>query len=157
MKYIRYTKYTGDPSGEVDLQELVKRLSDFFLQSGFESQFYGISEMDPETGALFARSVLNNEFGGRVAFADLAGKQISYTADRMEFLGRNGTPQRPNGLELAHILSGKIGAGLDPCAALRAPMITVETVGFRSSQFKATCGTLLPVSAESATSASTTW
>ena len=48
MKYIRYTKYTGEPGGGVDLQELVKRLSDFFLQSGYESQFYGISEMDPE-------------------------------------------------------------------------------------------------------------
>jgi cyclic beta-1,2-glucan synthetase len=81
-----------------------------------------ISEMDPETGALFARSALNNEFGGRVAFADLAGKQNSYTADRTEFLGRNGTPRRPNSLELGHMLSGKIGAGLDPCAALRAPV-----------------------------------
>jgi len=48
VKYIRYTKYQGEPGGGVDLQELVKRLSDFFLQSGFESQFYGISEMDPE-------------------------------------------------------------------------------------------------------------
>jgi Ca-activated chloride channel family protein len=48
VKYIRYTKYTGEPGGGVDMQELVKRLSDFFLQSGFESQFYGISEMDPE-------------------------------------------------------------------------------------------------------------
>jgi Ca-activated chloride channel family protein len=47
-KYIRYTKYTGEPADGVDLQELVKRLSDFFLQSGFESQFYGMSEMDPE-------------------------------------------------------------------------------------------------------------
>jgi Ca-activated chloride channel homolog len=47
-KYIRYTKYTGEPADGVDLQELVKRLSDFFLQSGFESQFYGLSEMDPE-------------------------------------------------------------------------------------------------------------
>jgi hypothetical protein len=27
------------------LEELVKRLGDFFLQSGFESQFYGMSEM----------------------------------------------------------------------------------------------------------------
>ena len=26
----------------------VKKLGDFFLQSGFESQFYGVSEMDPE-------------------------------------------------------------------------------------------------------------
>jgi len=47
-KYIRYTKYTGEPADGVDLQELVKRLSDFFLQSGFQSQFYGLSEMDPE-------------------------------------------------------------------------------------------------------------
>src|ERR1700730_6932213 len=81
-----------------------------------------ITEVDQDTGALFARSALNNEFGGRIAFADLAGKQISYTADRTEFLGRNGTPQRPNGLELGRLLSGKVGAGLDPCAALQAPV-----------------------------------
>ncbi len=48
MKYIRYGRYTGEPADSVDLQELMKRLSDFLLQSGFESQFYGISEMDPE-------------------------------------------------------------------------------------------------------------
>jgi Ca-activated chloride channel family protein len=47
-KYIRYTKYTGEPADGVDLQELIKRLSDFFLQSGYESQYYGMSEMDPE-------------------------------------------------------------------------------------------------------------
>ena len=47
-KFIRYTKYTGEPADGVDMQELLKRLSDFFLQSGFESQFYGMSEMDPE-------------------------------------------------------------------------------------------------------------
>jgi Ca-activated chloride channel family protein len=48
VKYIKYTKYTGEPADGVDLQELVKRLSDFFLQSGFESQYYGMNEMDPE-------------------------------------------------------------------------------------------------------------
>ncbi len=48
MKYIKYTKYTGEPADGVDLQELIKRLSDFFLQSGFESQYYGLNEMDPE-------------------------------------------------------------------------------------------------------------
>src|SRR6266849_6325729 len=48
MKYIRYGRYTGEPADSVDLQELMKRLSNFLLQSGFESQFYGISEMDPE-------------------------------------------------------------------------------------------------------------
>ena len=48
MKYVRYSKYTGEAADEVDLDELVNKLSDFLLQSGFESQFYGISEMDPE-------------------------------------------------------------------------------------------------------------
>ncbi len=48
MKYIRYGKYTGEPADAVDLEDLVRRLGDFFLQSGFQSMYYGISEMDPE-------------------------------------------------------------------------------------------------------------
>ena len=48
MKVIRYGKYVGEPADAVDLEELVRRLGDFFLQSGFESQYYGVSEMDPE-------------------------------------------------------------------------------------------------------------
>src|ERR1700758_987438 len=46
MKIVKYRKYTGEPADEVDLDELMKRLGDFFLQSGFESQFYGLSEFD---------------------------------------------------------------------------------------------------------------
>jgi Ca-activated chloride channel family protein len=48
MKFIKYGKYLGEPADAVDLEELIKRLGDFFLQSGFESQFYGMNEMDPE-------------------------------------------------------------------------------------------------------------
>src|SRR6202050_1856204 len=48
MKFIRYGKYVGGAADAVDLEELVRRLGNFFLQSGFESQFYGVSEMDPE-------------------------------------------------------------------------------------------------------------
>ncbi|MFI5127657.1 MAG: VWA domain-containing protein [Candidatus Acidiferrales bacterium] len=48
MKYIRYKKYTGQEADDIDLQELMNRLSDFLLQSGFESQYYGFQEMDPE-------------------------------------------------------------------------------------------------------------
>ncbi len=81
-----------------------------------------VTEIDPDSGVLLARSALNGEFSGRVAFADLGGKQTSHTADRSEFLGRNGAPKRPQALELGRTLSGKTGAGLDPCAALQAPV-----------------------------------
>ena len=80
---------------------------------------YIITELDSQTGALFAQSTWGGEFGGRVAFADLAGKQSSITGDRTEFIGRNGTLARPAALERSGPLSGKSGAGLDPCAALQ--------------------------------------
>ena len=84
-----------------------------------DSAPYIITEIDPGSGALFARSMLGGEFGGRVAFADLAGKHTSWTGDRTEFLGRNGTLERPLALEMGGELSGKVGTGLDPCAALQ--------------------------------------
>jgi len=47
MKYTRYSRYTPGAADDVDLQELLNRMSDYFLQSGFDSQ-YGVWEMDPE-------------------------------------------------------------------------------------------------------------
>jgi Ca-activated chloride channel homolog len=45
MKYIKYSRYSPDAADDVDLQDLMNKLSDFFLQSGFDSP-YGIYEMD---------------------------------------------------------------------------------------------------------------
>jgi Ca-activated chloride channel family protein len=45
MKYTKYSRYMPGAADDVDLQDLLNRLSDFFLQSGFESQ-YGLWEMD---------------------------------------------------------------------------------------------------------------
>jgi len=48
MKFIKYGKYVGEAADAVDLDELIKRLGDFLLQSGFESQYYGMSEYDAQ-------------------------------------------------------------------------------------------------------------
>ncbi|HWG59618.1 MAG TPA: glucoamylase family protein [Candidatus Acidoferrales bacterium] len=94
-----------------------------------------ISESDPQTRALFVRNAWFGEFGGRIAFADLAGAQQSWTADRCEFVGRNRSLGSPAGLDPSARLSGAVGGGLDPCAALQTvlklePGATAEVAVF---------------------------
>jgi cyclic beta-1,2-glucan synthetase len=78
-----------------------------------------VTNIDPDTGALFATNTWNSDFAERVAFADLGGLQTSWTGDRLEFLGRNASLDHPESLERGERFTGKTGAGLDPCAALQ--------------------------------------
>jgi cyclic beta-1,2-glucan synthetase len=78
-----------------------------------------ITEIDPATGAMFARNTWRREFNTRVAFADLGGAQTGWTGDRTEFLGRNGTDDQPAALVRRERLSGRSGAAFDPCCALQ--------------------------------------
>lgn len=73
------------------------------------------------SGALFARNTWNAEFAGCVAFFDAEGAQRTLSGDRSEFIGRNGSLDAPAAMRRAN-LSGRVGAGLDPCAALQLPL-----------------------------------
>ncbi|MFA6457555.1 MAG: glucoamylase family protein, partial [Bacteroidota bacterium] len=77
------------------------------------------TEIDSVTGAMFAKNRWRTERQNRVAFADLAGRQTSWTGDRKEFLGRNGTLEHPAALFSTAPLSDRVGAGFDPCGALQ--------------------------------------
>ena len=77
-----------------------------------------ITEADERDGAVFARNPYNNEFAHRVAFFELVGQERTVTCDRKEFIGRNGSLDDPAALRRVG-LSGRAGAGLDPCAALQ--------------------------------------
>jgi cellobiose phosphorylase len=76
-----------------------------------------VCERDAEAGAVLARTAWGGSFAGRFAFLGVGARPHSFTADRAEFLGRHGSPAAPAALRRAD-LSGRVGAALDPCAAV---------------------------------------
>jgi cyclic beta-1,2-glucan synthetase len=76
------------------------------------------TEVDTRSGALFARNQYNTEFADRVVFFDVDDKNRIITGDRTEFIGRNGELSNPAAMTRTQ-LSGKVGATLDPCAAIQ--------------------------------------
>ncbi len=76
------------------------------------------TEVDAQSGALYARNPYNTAFAGRVAFLDVDDEKRRVCGDRREFVGRNGSLRKPAALRRAR-LSGKVGAGLDPCGAIQ--------------------------------------
>ena len=79
-----------------------------------------VTEVDA-TGALLARNAYNTEFDGYVAFLDVSGVTRTLTADRTEFIGRNGSLRAPAAMRRA-ALGGRVGACLDPCGAIQVPL-----------------------------------
>ncbi len=74
------------------------------------------TEHDPETGALMARNPYSTAFPGRVTFADIGPMPHGFSGDRAEVLGIGGSMAHPQGLQ-GPALSGRVGGGMDPCAA----------------------------------------
>ena len=90
------------------------------------------TEVDEQSGALFARNQYNTDFADRVAFFDVDDPTRTFTGDREEFIGRNGDLRSPDALTRTS-LSGRVGAGLDPCAAVQVKFVlnsgkTYETI-----------------------------
>jgi cyclic beta-1,2-glucan synthetase len=78
-----------------------------------------VTSREPATGALLASNAFRDAFGERVAFLDLyGGDNRTITADRTEFIGRNGTLASPAALGRVG-LSERVGATLDPCGAVQ--------------------------------------
>ena len=69
--------------------------------------------------AVFARNTFDPQFAERVAFCAVSEPVAAHTADRREFLGRNGTTAAPRALAGPAPLAGATGAGLDACAVLQ--------------------------------------
>ena len=77
-----------------------------------------VTGIDPQSGAIVAHNPYNAEFGNRVAFFNVDHATRTVSADRTEFIGRNKTLAFPAAMTRAR-LSGRVGAALDPCAAIQ--------------------------------------
>jgi Ca-activated chloride channel homolog len=139
------------------LEELVKRLGDFFLQSGFESQFYGMNEMDPEKsmealreailralqeGDLLPEGALSDEMREMLQNADaLNNPEIRELLDKlMERLAQEGfiNPQQPPQVTPPPQSSarGQIGQARERNVEARFEITdkTIDFLGFKTLQ-----------------------
>lgn len=83
-----------------------------------KSGMHIVTEIDPRTGALLARNPYNADFPGRMVFLDVNEEMGSFSGDRTDFLGRNGSLAKPAALAWER-LSNRVGPAMDPCAAMQ--------------------------------------
>ena len=151
MKFTKFSKYTGEPADAIDLEELVKKLGDFFLQSGFESQFYGMDEFDPERsmealreailralqeGDLFDENSLTEEMRQMLRRSDaMNNEEIRDLIDKlMERMAREGfiNPQQPPQITPPNQATarGSVGQPMDRNQSQVRFEITDKTIDF---------------------------
>src|SRR5215469_6328698 len=90
MKRVRYTKFTGDLSSSIGLEELMEALSDFLLDSGFHDPYSSFSEFNNQTlenlreairQALESGDLFDEEMQEK--FDELSGEQIEELIDKI--------------------------------------------------------------------------
>ena len=113
------------PSATTRKKLTITWFAEWVLGINRETTQYQIrTSFDEATQSMFARNYFDAQFANTIAFASISERVAYYTADRREFLGRNGTISSPAALERAG-LSGAIGATIDPCCALQVS-VTIE-------------------------------
>jgi Ca-activated chloride channel family protein len=84
MKRIRYTKYTGDPASEMSMEDMLKALSEYLLDSGFQDPWSRFSELDGEHTMENLREALRQALEAGDLFDGEMQQQIEQMADNGE-------------------------------------------------------------------------
>jgi cellobiose phosphorylase len=82
-----------------------------------QSALHVVTERDPASGALVARNSWHGDVDS-LGFFHVDAPDVAFTCDRLEFIGHKGRLAHPQALGRTG-LSGSLGAGFDPCAALQ--------------------------------------
>jgi len=84
MKRIRYTKYTGDPASEMSMEDMLKALSEYLLDSGFQDPWSRFSELDGEHTMENLREALRQALEAGDLFDGEMQQQIEQMAENGE-------------------------------------------------------------------------
>jgi cyclic beta-1,2-glucan synthetase len=77
-----------------------------------------VTKWDLQSQSLFAHNSFEPDLSEHIVFATSSPAPASFTGDRAAFIGRNRSLRDPVAMEHQR-LTGDIGAGLDPCAAVQ--------------------------------------
>ena len=78
MKSVRYTKFTGDLASEMSMEDLLKALADYFLDSGFQNPFAEFQDLEQTMEDL--REALRRALEQRDAFDENLQQKIDKMA-----------------------------------------------------------------------------
>src|SRR6201995_1689307 len=91
MKRVRYTKYNGDLASEIEMDDLLKALSDYLLDSGFQDPYSRFSELNGDhtlenlreaiLQALESGELLDDD--GQQRLQQMSAEQVDELIDRM--------------------------------------------------------------------------
>jgi len=92
VKWLRFSKYTGDDLG-IDAQDLMQALADFFLQSGFNSPYTQFSELNQQTledlKNAIQQALENGDLFSDDQMQEMMDKLASMTPEQMDQLVDN--------------------------------------------------------------------
>ena len=127
MKY-RYTKFTGDDLDDLDLEDLVAKLSDLLLSSGFGNPYD--TDEDDRTMQALHDAILDALFNGGVLPEETVERLLGDPADGdqsdarskleeliqqiIERMGQEGYITTPPNLDAERERRGSVAAGWDP-------------------------------------------
>ncbi len=124
MKHVRYTKYSGDLASEIDLEDLLEALSDYFLDSGFydpDTRFQDLDQTLEDLREALRRALQDSDFFDeslREQLQQLAAQGklddlIDKLIERMEQANYISSSQQWRDGEQAQRADGQIGEAQD--------------------------------------------
>ena len=125
MKRVRYTKYSGDLASEIDLEDLLQALSDYFLDSGYydpDTRFQDLDHTLEDLREALRRALQNSDFFDeslreklqQMAAQGKLDELIDKLIERMEQANYISSPQGWQDAEQARRMSGQVGDPQNP-------------------------------------------